>query len=311
MPVLIDRPTRRQFLKLSAAGAMSVLWYDMTFASTAPTQADPNRMLLFSDTHINEDAGKVIRGVNMTDHMSKAIAQATAVRPTAAAMIVCGDCVLRPATAADYAQLHKLTKPVYDAKLPLHLMMGNHDNRDFAQQAFSDQRTDVPDVSSKLIHVVQTPNATWVLMDSLDQLNTTPGSLGDEQIQWLGKLLDQIEAKQGRDVNVILGVHHNPPWDERGKTLALQDSEALMQTILPRKIVKAMFFGHTHRYYEEEREGVHLIGLPAVAYVFREGEPSGWSIADVKPSAMQIQLNCLDTTHELHHDEREFKFRQR
>lgn len=310
MPVFLSRPTRRQFLQASAVGAVTVLWHRTGLAQYGFNDANPNRLAILSDTHIDRRPEREVRDANMTDNMIMAVREATGLEPSAAAMLVCGDCVIRPANGMDYAQLGKIIEPVHAANLPIHLMMGNHDNRDMALNAFTKQQADPPRVEGKLVHVLQTPRATWILLDSLHDLNTTPGKLGETQLAWLAQFLDQLADEQGDDTNVIIACHHNPPFDEEGKTLALLDSDALLEVLVPRPIVKAMLFGHTHRYYKEERDGLHLCGLPAVAYVFNAKEPIGWTVADVMDNALSLQLRCLDMRHPMHENTRICGFRR-
>ena len=201
-------------------------------------------------------------------------------------------------------------KTASDADIPLHLLLGNHDNRDLLLQAFPEQLVAPQPVKQKLIHIIEAPHATWVLLDSLHEINTTPGMVGQAQLDWLAGYLDVLQAEKGDDAKVLVMVHHNPPWDEKGKKIALLDSEALLDVLVPRRIVKAMFFGHTHRWTHEEREGLHLVGLPATAYVFEPGQPSAWVLADVSDFGVNLTLQCLDPSHPFHKQMRLLSYRK-
>ncbi|MGC4007496.1 MAG: hypothetical protein QM811_31985 [Pirellulales bacterium] len=50
-----------------------------------------------------------------------------------------------------------------------------------------------------------------------------------------------------------------------------------MEVLVPRKQVKALFYGHTHRWGRKEHEGIHLINLPPVGYLFDKESPNGWA----------------------------------
>jgi hypothetical protein len=43
-----------------------------------------------------------------------------------------------------------------------------------------------------------------------------------------------------------------------------------------------------------------LINLPAVAYVFQPGEPSGWVNATLERNSLRLEFRCLDTAHKAH-----------
>ena len=52
---------------------------------------------------------------------------------------------------------------------------------------------------------------------------------------------------------------------------------ALVWAALANDFSVAYIYGHTHNWkVESDTSGIHLINLPPVSYVFREGEPSGW-----------------------------------
>jgi hypothetical protein len=47
----------------------------------------------------------------------------------------------------------------------------------------------------------------------------------------------------------------------------------------------------------EDDSGIHLVNLPPVAYVFREGNPSGWVHATTRRDGMRLELRCVDPKH--------------
>src|SRR5205807_8770353 len=117
--------------------------------------------------------------------------------------------------------------------------------------------------------LVKTAKANWVILDSLDKTLATPGLLGRDQPGWLAKKLDENPKKAA-----IVMIHHNPGLTGN---MGLKDTAALFEVIRPRKQVKAYIYGHTHTWrVEQDDTGLHLINLPPVAYVFQDGEPSGW-----------------------------------
>ena len=52
--------------------------------------------------------------------------------------------------------------------------------------------------------------------------------------------------------------------------MGLSDSEGLLAAVWPRRNVKALFYGHTHKwsFRKDPASGLHLVNLPAVAYAF-------------------------------------------
>jgi len=66
---------------------------------------------------------------------------------------------------------------------------------------------------------------------------------------------------------------------------------------LPRRHVKAFFYGHSHAWRVDQRNGLHLVNLPAVAYVFAASQANGWVDARVAAGGLTLQLRCLDPQH--------------
>ena len=118
--------------------------------------------------------------------------------------------------------------------------------------------------------------------------------LGELQLAWLAKVLDE-----NKDQPAIVVTHHTP--DVGTNKGGLKDTQALLDVLEPRKHVKAYFYGHSHKWELIKRDsGLHLINLPAIAYVFKEGNPSGWVLATVEENGVRLELSCLDKDHKLH-----------
>ena len=84
-------------------------------------------------------------------------------------------------------------------------------------------------------------------------------------------------------------VHHNPGISGN---MGLKDTAAFLEIIRPRKQVKAYIYGHTHTWkVEQDSSGVHMINLPPVAYVFQEGNPSGWVHLQLSKNGMTLKLS--------------------
>jgi 3',5'-cyclic-AMP phosphodiesterase len=221
-----------------------------------------------------------------------------------AAVIINGDFAYLKGFPADYATAVEAVKPLRQAGLPVHLTLGNHDDRAnlLAGVKGAEGRDVKEPVEGRHVGVLETPLANWFLLDSLDAVNATPGVLGEKQLAWLGESLDARAKKPA-----VVMVHHNP--DQKEKPSGLRDTKALLDVILPRKQVKSLFFGHTHVWELKSQEGVHFINLPPVGYVFKAGLPSGWVDARMTESGMTLHLRCLDPKHPKHGEIRDLQWR--
>ena len=108
-------------------------------------------------------------------------------------------------------------------------------------------------LASHQVSVVEAKRVNWFLLDSLVKTNSTPGELGKGQLDWLAGALD---ARPGKPALVM--VHHDPKLPLPRIPTCLIDTEQLYAVLVPRKQVKALIFGHTHRWHHARHEGIHL-----------------------------------------------------
>lgn len=287
MPFHLPPISRRRFLAAAGAGLLAC-------PPARAAEVDVRRWALLADPHIAGDPAAVARGVNMADHLRRALAEVLARPARPAGMIVNGDCALNQGFAEDYATLVDLLKPCSAAGMPVHLTLGNHDHRDHFRTALV-RGTGAPAVEGRHVSLIETPRANWFLLDSLDQTNKTPGRLAEAQREWLAAGLD---ARASRPALVV--VHHNPLFTTPGGASGLLDTDELFALLVPRKHVKAVFYGHVHKWEQRTRDGLHVVGLPPVGYVFAPGDPSGWVEARLGSHGVNLELRCLDPAHLAH-----------
>jgi 3',5'-cyclic AMP phosphodiesterase CpdA len=201
----------------------------------------------------------------------------------------------------DYTVLAEEVKPLRAAGMPLYFALGNHDERKNFAAAFAEVRQEKPPVADKCVAVVETPHANLVLLDSLLKTKFTPGELGQPQLDWLAKTLDARTDKPA-----VVMAHHNP---DNGLGSGLTDTKGLFDVLLPRKQVKAFVFGHTHRWQVSKKDDLHLINLPATAWVFGEGVPQGWVEVTLAAGGVTLVLHCLDPKQAQHGEKIELKWR--
>jgi 3',5'-cyclic-AMP phosphodiesterase len=304
MPIHLPPISRRQFLRSTAAAAAGLVTLQPTFGATA--DADPHAFALLSDTHIPTDPTTKARNVNMADNLRSVIAQVSKLDPLPANALINGDCAYNKGLAGDYALFGQLVRPLREAGLPLHLTMGNHDDRPQFYGVYEKAEPKNPPVVGKFVSVVETARANFFLLDSLEKTAQTPGLLGAAQLAWLAKALDAKADKPA----VVIG-HHNPQFQTpaNGTWFGIKDTAELFELLAPRKHVKAYVFGHSHHWEIARHEGIHLVNLPPVAYLFRAGDPNGYVYANIEPDGMKLELRCLDEKHPKHKERVELTWR--
>jgi len=289
MPIHLAPISRRRFFARALATGTGLALAPELLAAAKRT--DPDSWALLSDIHVAEDRSLNVRGVNMTEHFRAVCSQVLALPERPAGFFVNGDCAYNSGQPGDYSLVAGLLEPIRAGQIPVHLTVGNHDERTHFWEAFHEERKSPRLVPDRHVSLLRTPRANWFMLDSLEKTLATPGLIGQEQLHWLAEALD---ANPGKPALVL--VHHNPGLD--GGNMGLKDTLAFLEVIRPRKQVKAYIYGHTHSWKTElDGSGIHLINLPAVSYVFREGEPSGWVLANLGRHGMRLKLCCLDSAH--------------
>jgi 3',5'-cyclic-AMP phosphodiesterase len=292
MPVTLPPLTRRRFFKTAlAAGAVAGLGRS---GLTAEASIDPNRVALLADTHISGNREIVVRGAHLATHLQKVVGELTSGSERPENAVIAGDCALLDGQSGDYDMLGNLIAPARKAGTAVHLALGNHDHRERALNAIPLAVAPDGTPADRRISVVDTPLANWFLLDSLDVVNKTPGKLGNAQLTWLDAALGGKADKPA-----IVVIHHNPSTGK--KSSCLIDTEALFKILGKHRHVKAYAYGHTHNWgVADGPDGLHLVNLPPVAYVFGKGRPNGWVDARVVQDGMSLELRCLDRKHPQH-----------
>jgi len=301
MPIHLAPIFRRRFIARSAVLGASLACLPRLLAGSA--KINPHLLALFSDIHVAADRALKVRNVNMTDHFVQARQQLLSLPETPGNFFINGDCAYNSGLPEDYALVAELLEPIRIAQMPVHLSIGNHDHRERFWSAFQEEKLAAHPVKERQTSLLQLEQANVFILDSLDKTLATPGLLGEEQLKWLGEALDAHRSKPA-----IVMVHHNP--GVTGGNMGLKDTLNFLEVIRPRKQVKAYIFGHTHSWHvEPDSSGIHFINLPAVSYVFKEGDPSGWVLATLGKKGMQLELRCIDPATKGNGDKIDLKLR--
>ncbi len=258
-------------------------------ASAGAAEVDEGLIAILNDTHIGaQQAADAAIPTNLRNTIEWLLALPR--RP--AAVIINGDLALKDGRRGDYERFAKLIAPLQAASLPLHLTMGNHDDRAVFYEVLKQSSSAV---ESKFVSMVELPGVNLFLLDSLKATMVTQGLLGEAQLEWLVKLLDSHADKPA-----LLFAHHNPRLG--GEPLhfpgGLEDSEPLWRAISTRKHVKAYVHGHIHHRNFFEHEGIHILNTPATSYVAdKKTSTTGWTMLRLTPEGAEATTHTHQADH--------------
>lgn len=278
MPISLTSSGRRAFIKGCGAAVMS-----LSVSRATGKETDSDLIAILNDPHIGE---KQPAGSPIPTHLKATVDWLLALPERPAAVLINGDLALKDGQAGDYRHFAALIQPLRDAGLPVHLTMGNHDDREVFYGVLSAEKPAEPVVAAKHVSVVQARHANFFLLDSLMRTMTAPGELGQEQIAWLATALDAHPGKPA-----VIVAHHNPRLggDPLHFPGGLTDSDALWNMLAPRRHVKAYVHGHIHHRSLARHADIHIINTPAISYVANpQNSTTGWTMARLRKDRMAL-----------------------
>lgn len=302
MPITLPPINRRHFMAGTLSGVASLLFHPVLGAE--PELPSQDVWAFLSDIHIPGDRNKTggNPAIKPVEHLIKVrtdILSGEIGKPCG--LIVSGDCVYLHGLPDDYKTLLEEFAPFREKGLPVHFVMGNHDNRQaFLNAVARTTGENTPQIIPHRLHsIIETPKANFFLLDSLEKTNQTPGLFGEEQLQWLTEELDSHKDKPA-----ILVAHHNPDYSRNiiKAPGALQDTAAFFERISGRKQVKAYIYGHTHAWKTLRVDGIHMINIPATAWRFDQTQPFAWVLLTLKDNGISLTLRSIDSEYPKHNE---------
>ena len=281
MPGLFYEPiNRKTFLSAAVrvAGFGALTQVTDSFAAD-DVSADEAHVALLSDTHIPADRKNEYRGFRPVDNLRQIVPLVVAARPDVA--VINGDAARLKGLPEDYTALQELLAPIA-AQTPVYIGLGNHDDRKNFLSVFDDAGHE--SVGGKHVTVFERGPVRFIVLDSLLYVDKVAGLLGKTQRTWLAKYLESSDDRPH-----VLLVHHTL-GDGDGDLL---DVDRLFDIISEHRKVKAVFYGHSHRYQHDRRGHIDLINLPAIGYNFSNDQPVGWVDARFSRDGVSMVLHAI------------------
>ncbi len=278
--------SRRQLLKgglalAACAWALRPDWASAKQSHTEPTPAglpEATRWALLSDTHIAADPQDHYRNFYPHRNLQEVIGQISCNPPDG--LVIAGDLARLKGKIEDYRSLRTLLTPI--AQRPVYLGLGNHDDRGGFSRMFGDACGDPGTLENRHVILAQAGPIRMIVLDTLLKVNGLSGRLGDSQRIWLETILQSCD-----DRPTILFLHHTP-------YAHLLDSRRLFEIIKSQGKVKAVVYGHSHRYGYSQIAGIHLLNLPSTSYTIWSDAPVGWVEATFTARGGEFTLHAIE-----------------
>jgi 3',5'-cyclic AMP phosphodiesterase CpdA len=201
----------------------------------------PFTFIHLTDLHVTPDGAPPLYGLDPGARLALAVADVArwhgpeGASPAAFA-VVTGDLTHQGEPEA-YTRLREI---LADMPCPVHLMLGNHDERAAFRTAFPEAPVDE---AGFVQQAVGTPVGQFLMLDTKEP-GTHAGRLGTRRLDWLSRRLREDSGP------VLLFLHH-PPYrvgiigmDE----IPLLDADALWEVVAPHRArIRHLFHGHLHR----------------------------------------------------------------
>lgn len=210
------------------------------------------KLIHLSDLHLVA-APRLVYGLDPRERLSLAVADINAHHGDAAAVVITGDLADRGEPEA-YAALKDLLQPL---SVPVHLGIGNHDDRRAFQAAFPE----VPrDLNGFCQAVFEIGAFRFLLLDSISDVGDA-GRYCEARVAWLDG-----ELRAAPETPTYLFVHHNPaPCGLAEEDRIMLLDEAALGTVLKRHPqVRHLAFGHVHRAYSGTWRGFAFASVPGL-----------------------------------------------
>lgn len=220
----------------------------------------PFVFLHLTDLHVTAEGAPLLYGLDPGARLAAAIDDIGRRHGSGSAMpaafaVITGD-LTHEGDAAAYLRLSRLLDGLV---CPVHLLIGNHDDRETFRRVFPEAPCDG---SGFVQTALDTPVGRFLLLDT-NEPGTAAGRLCRARLDWLAARL----AEDGGPVFLFL---HHPPFRvgiEAMDRIMLLDADALWEVLAPHRArVRHLFHGHLHRPLAGSWHGIPTSSLRGLSH---------------------------------------------
>jgi Icc protein len=234
------------------------------------------RLVQISDTHLREDEGGTLVGLDTDFSLSHVTAIVRSERENIDLMLGTGD-ISDHGSERAYERALKYFGG-FDA--PILWLVGNHDDANVMARVLGRD--------NQLAREAQTDH--WqVLMLNSQIPGEVGGQLGDAELEWLQA---RLEHAREQGLHSLVCLHHQPvamgsAWiDEQ----MVSDSSVFFDIVDRFEGVRGILWGHVHQQFDRDRNGVALMATPSSCIQFAPGS-EGFKVDDQPPGYRWLDLH--------------------
>lgn len=191
-------------------------------------------------------------------------------------VLITGD-LIQDDSAEAYARFRELLLPL---NMRMHCVPGNHDIRELMRAVCRQ-----PPFS----YCAKEEIKDWLIL-GLDSCisGDAGGEISDDEFDRLEASISASKAK-----HILVCLHHPPvpmgsAWLD---TVKLKNDEVFLAKLHESGRVRLLMFGHVHQEYEEDHDGILVVGTPSTCRQFKPGSED-FDVDDRPPAYRRITLHA-------------------
>lgn len=193
------------------------------------------KFVVLADIHLVPE-GQLSHGLDTTERLAQAVAYVNETHGDADFVVFAGD-LADHGEAAAYERFRKTIAPL---KPPVHLTLGNHDNRPTFLEIFGADMANAE--TGCLDHVIDAGGYRVIVLDSSDPELRGAGRFDPVQINWLKAKLAEVPQ-----MPVVIVLHHNiAPFQVQTDFIILEEHAEFAEAVLSHAHVRQVISGHVH-----------------------------------------------------------------
>jgi 3',5'-cyclic AMP phosphodiesterase CpdA len=237
------------------------------------------KIIVLSDLHLGR-RGQAVNGLDPAERLRLAVETILRDHADAAAVLVAGDIADQGETEA-YVQLREMMAAL---PMPVHLTLGNHDNREAFLAVWGAERDDA---EGRVSAAIEAGGHLIVLLDTSEP-DLVGGRLCAGRKAWLGA---RLEGAGGLPVIIVMH-HHAAPLSLPVDGIALEEAGDFARMVASHGSVRLVLSGHVHIASSAVWHGVPFVTMAGSHYSVSPHVPGmpGEQAALEGPAQMAVLL---------------------